>query len=139
MFADSLNDALGELRGHALARMTSTANVRRPTGRTAQGADGLEANVWDTVHTGVPFGLGGSTSGDGGSRRITVAGNEYQQATGIGRFPHDLTDLADGDHVEVVAGEWAGSVFAVIEATKKDQATSRRVPVVEVSRPSEWA
>lgn len=140
MLIHEINAALPALRAEALARMTSTATVRRPTGRTVQDeGTGREVRVWDVVHTDVPFQYAGSSNGDGGTRRITVAGSEYQQATGVGKFAHDLTDLADGDHIEITAGEWAETVLSIVEAVKKDQATARRVPVVEVPRPEEWA
>lgn len=136
----SVASVLASGRRAALARMTSTATVRRPTGRTTQDeATGREVPVWAVVHTDVPFQYAGSSNGDGGTRRVEVGGVEFQQATGVGKFAHDLTDLADGDHVEITAGEWAGTVLSVVEAVKKDQATARRVPVVEVDRPEEWA
>jgi hypothetical protein len=53
-------------------------------------------------------------------------------------MPWDTTDLADGDYLDVISGEWAESVFRVVEAVKGDQRTARRVPVAEVSRPEEW-
>lgn len=136
---DAISAELPLLRVEAEARMLSRVTVHRNTGDTAQDeGSGLEVPVWATVHTDIPFRLDGSSTGDGGSRTVTVGGVEYQQATGVGHLPHDTTDLADDDFIEVTAGEWTGSVYRIIEATKKDQATARRVPVVEESRPGEW-
>jgi transcription antitermination factor NusG len=120
------------LRAEAEARMTSRCTVRRKTGATTV-VGGMKVPVWETVHTDLPL-----RRTDPGTRGVEIAGVRYPDATGRDDFPHD-TDLEDGDHIEVTSGEWAGTVERVIKATKADQATARRVPVVEVPRPSEWA
>lgn len=122
------------LRAEALARMTSTATVRRKTDTTAQNeSTGLKDPVWTDVHTDEPgrF-VGGST------RTVTIGGVEFQEATGRYDFRWNLTDLRDNDYIEITAGEWAGTVLSIVEAVKGDQRTARRVPVVEVPRPEEW-
>ena len=106
------------------------------TGKTT--ANGLEVPTWTAVHTDLPFRLAGSSTGDGGTHTVTVGGVEFQQATGVGHMPASIADLKDNDLIDVTSGEWAGTVLRVVEATKKDQATARRVPVVEVARPTEW-
>mgnify|MGYP003296445539 CR=1 FL=1 len=68
-----------------------------------------------------------------------IGGVTFDQATAVGHMPASLTDLADGDLLDITSGEWAGSVFRVVEAVKGDQHTARRVPIVEVPRPEEWA
>lgn len=129
----SVQSVLASGRRTALARMTSTATVRRMTGRTVQDeSTGLEVPVWADVYTGPVRFVGGST------RTVTIGGVEFQEATGRVDFPHDTTDLADGDLVDITAGEWAGTVLRIVEAVKGDQRTARRVPVVEVPRPEEW-
>lgn len=135
----AIDAALPELRAEALARMTSTATVHRRTGVMVQDEDtGLEVPEWTTVYTG-PFRLKGK-----GSRTVTIAGVEYEQATAEGHFVaiDPETDapipLADNDLVEITAGEWAGTVLSIVEAVKGDQRTARRVPVVEEKRPEEW-
>lgn len=128
------------LRAEAEARMTSRATVLRKTGETAQDeSTGLEVPVWAAVYIDTPFRLGGSQQGGAGTRTITIGGVEIQVATRVGHFPanHDL--LADGDLIEVTAGENAGAVLRIVEAAWQDQATARRVPVVTVDRPEEWA
>jgi hypothetical protein len=128
----ALNAVLPELRAEALARMTSTCTIRRKTGATTV-VNNLKVPAWDDVHTDEPIRfVGGNTS------RVEVAGVDYQQATSRADFRHDLDDLKDGDLVEITAGEWVGTVLRVIEATKGDQRTARRVPVAEVTRPTEW-
>lgn len=139
MLAEAIAAALPELRAAAKARMTSTVVIRRLTGKQIQDeTTGLQVPEWAIVYTG-PFRLAGGSSGDGGSRTVSVAGVTYEQATALGHFPHDTYDLADNDLIDVTAGEWAGSVWQIVEATKADQKTARRVPVVEVARPEEWA
>jgi hypothetical protein len=126
------------LRAEALARMTSRATVYRKTGEMIPGADGLEVPEWEIIHTDIPFRLGGSERGGAGTRTESVAGVETQVATRVGHFPFDTADLADGDYIDVTAGENAGAVVSIIEADAQDQATARRVPVVAEQRPAEW-
>lgn len=133
--------AAAQADGAALAeaRMTSTATVHRRTGRQAQNEDtGEEFPEWEVVYTG-PFRLKGK-----GSRTVTIAGIEYEQATAEGHFvavdaeTGEPIPLADNDYIDITAGEWAGTVLSIVEAVKGDQRTARRVPVVEVARPEEW-
>ena len=124
-------------RAAATARMTSTVTIRRLTGNTTT-VNGYEVPVWEVVHVGIPFRLGSSASGDLGTRAVVVGGVTFQQATAVGSLPWDTTDLRDSDLIDIVSGEWAGSVFRIVEAVKGDQKTARRVPVVEVPRPEEW-
>ena len=111
--------------------MTSRVTIRRTAAPTT--VDGYEVPGWSTVATAVPFRLQG-----GSTKAVTVGGVEFQEATAIGHLPAG-TDLADGDLLDITVGEWAGSVFRVVEAVKGDQQTARRVPVVEVPRPEEWS
>jgi hypothetical protein len=122
------------LRAEAEARMQSTCTVRRKTGQMVQNeTTGEEVPEWEAVHTDLPFRLI-----HGRSRTVTIGGVEFEEATARGDMPSDTTDLADGDLIEVTAGEWADTVWRIVEAVKGDQMTARRVPVVEVARPSEW-
>lgn len=136
----SIEAALSRGRAAALARMTSTATVRRKTGATTQDeSTGRTVAVWADVHTDTPFRLAGANSGAGRSRSLDVAGVQFEQAVRVGNFAYDTADLADDDYIEITAGENAGRVLRIIEATWQDQATARRVPVEEVDRPEEWA
>jgi hypothetical protein len=112
--------------------MTSTCTIRRKTGATAL-VNGFKVAVWDDVHADEPVRFVG-----GSSRRIEIAGVGYEEASGRCDFRYDLTDLADGDFIDITAGEWAGTVLRVLDATKGDQRTARRVPVTEAERPAEW-
>lgn len=124
-------------RRAAESRMTSRATVRRKTGVTTQDpGTGREVPVWETVHTGLSFRLGSGSSSDGGSRGVTVGGVVFEEATAVGHFPADTTNLQDGDFLDV-AGEWAG-VWRVVAAIAYNQKTARRIPIVEDQRPSEW-
>ena len=136
-FAATLARGTEELRAYALARFESLSRVtvRRKTGREVQsGITGLESPEWADVHTDLPFRLVG-----GNSRTVSIAGVEFEEATARGDMPVSTTDLADGDLIDVTSGEWAGSVYRIVEAVKGDQRTARRVPVAEESRPEEWA
>lgn len=114
--------------------MTSRVVVMRKTGGTTPAAQGYEVPEWGAVHVDLPFRLVPR-----GSRTLVVGGVEFENATARGDLPWDTTNLADDDFLEIVSGEWAGSVFRVVEAVKGDQRTARRVPVEEVPRPEEWA
>ncbi len=129
---------LAVFRELAGLRMTSRAAVLRKTGAMTTGADGLEVPEWATVHADLPFRLGGANSGSSGTRTETIGGVEVQVATRVGHFPAG-TALEDSDHIEITAGENAGVVLRIVEAEGADQQTARRVPVVSVQRPEEWA
>lgn len=127
---------LDRFRAEALGRMTSTATIRRRSSTTAT-VNGFVADVWGTVATMVPFRLGGSR-GAGTATRQVVGDVSVTAATRVGHFPYDFTDLADGDLVEIIGGDTAGKVFKIVETTWQDQATARRVQLVEAQRPTEW-
>ena len=129
----SRDAALARGRSAAEQGMTSRANVHRLTGDTTEDPKGFEVPEWDLIHSAIPFRLVG-----GDTRKVTIGGVDFQEATARGDFPWDTFDLADDDLVEIVEGEWADSVFRVVEAVKGDQRTARRVPVAEVPRPGEW-
>ena len=117
--------------------MTSRATVHRTTGRMVQDeSNGLEVREWATTYTG-PFRLGGANAGSSGARTEAIGGVEVQTALRTGHFPAG-TDLADGDVVEVTAGENAGTVWRVVEGDWADQQTARRVPLTAEARPEEW-
>ena len=121
------------LRAENTAAMPSRVDIYRKTDDTTEDANGWQVPVWEVVAYDVPFRLVG-----GDTRKVTVGGVDFQEATARGDFPWDTFDLADDDLVEIVEGEWADSVFRIVEAVKGDQRTARRVPVVEVPRPEEW-
>jgi hypothetical protein len=126
-------------RAAAESRMTSRAKIRRKTGFTTQDEDtGLEVPVWDVVYTGLPFRLGGVPGGAASSRTIDLGGAQVQEANRVGHMPVTTDNLADGDFIEVTAGENTGRVLRIVEADWQDQSTARRVPVVAEIRPGEW-
>ncbi len=135
----AIDGALPFLRGEALARMTSRVTIRRKTGSTTWNqALGTETPEWLTVGADVPFRLGGVPRGASTTRTVTVAGTEVEVPVRYGNLPHDWADLADGDYLEVTAGENAAMVYLLVEASWQDQSTARRVPIVGVDRPEEW-
>lgn len=119
--------------------MTSRVAVMRKTGDTTTDENGYEVPEWAAVHVDVPFRLGATSTGDGGSRSVTVGGVTFDEATAVGHFTAATADLADEDYIDIASGEWAGSVFRIVEAVKGDQRTARRVPTAETPRPEEWS
>lgn len=119
--------------------MTSTALVKRPSGGSTTNAEGFQVAGWTTVYTGLPMRLGGSDRGGAGSRSVVVGDVELALAVRVASFPYDTANLRDGDVVEVTAGENAGAFLRIVEASWQDQATARRVPVIEAQKPEGWA
>lgn len=138
ILASAISAELPFLRQQAEFRMQSRVAVRRRTGDVTV-VDGLEFPEWEDVYTDLPFRLDGGSTGDGGSTTVTIGGVQFEQATAVGHMPTSTDDLADNDLIDVISGEWAGSVYKIVKAIKKDQATARRVPVVDVDRPEEWS
>lgn len=120
--------------------MTSRATIRRKTDYMVQNEeDGTEVPAWTVIYADIPFRIGGSgTPGSDGSRRQDFGGVEVQTAIRTGHLPASITDLSDGDWIDVTAGENAGRAFSIIEVEWKDQATARRVPLLAQDRPEEW-
>lgn len=130
----AIEATLPRLRAEAQARMTSRVTVRRKTGHMVQNeSTGREVPEWEAVHADLPFRLVPK-----GQRVVEIGGVEFSEATARGDVPFDTDDLQDDDHLDITAGEWAGTALRLIEAVKGDQRTARRLPVVEVPRPAEW-
>lgn len=136
-FGVEVEVALTDLRALAEARMLSTVRVGRATGGTTTAPNGLETDEYADVHIDVPFRLDGGSSGDGGSRGVSVGGVTYEEATAVGHLPVGTT-LEDNDLIEITAGEWPGTVWRVVAAVMADQKTARRVPITEASMPDGW-
>lgn len=129
---------LPELRREAESRMTSRATVKRPGGPPVV-VDGLEVDGWLTQHADLPGRIAASRGGAGQSRKITVGQTEVQVAVREWHCPASTSGLRDGDVIEVTAGENAGVFLRVVEGSWQDQATARRVPVVEIQQPEGWS
>lgn len=132
----SVTSTLAAGRRAAESRMTSTALVKRPGGTTTD-ANGFEVDGWTQVYSG-PFRLSGSTRGGAGSRTARVGDVDVELAVRVAHFPAATTGLRDGDVIEVTGGENTGGFLRIVEASFQDQATARRVPVVEATKPSGW-
>lgn len=110
----------------------------RRTGETAQNeTTGREEPVWATVYAALSFRIGGSW-GASPSRTVNFDGAEMQVGTRIGHAPASASALRDGDLIDVFEGENAGTTWQIVESDWRDQSTARRMPIVAVSRPSEW-
>lgn len=138
MLGTELDAALPELRAYAESRMTSQVVVMRKTGAKVY-VNGYQVPEWAAVHIDLPFRSSGGSSGDGGSRGVTIGGVTFEEATGIGSVPATTVDLRDNDLLEVTAGKWAGDVYRIVAAIRYDQKTARRLPIVETARPEEWS
>lgn len=114
--------------------MLSRCTIRRKTGEDTEGE-----NVWADVYTALPMRLAGTIRGQSQSRRTQTAGVEYETAMRTANFPATTSNLQDGDLVDITSGENAGVVLRIVEADWQDQATARRLPVVETLRPEEWS
>lgn len=132
----AIDAALPQLRAEAEARMTSHCTVRRSGASTT--VDSIESPGWADVHTDLPCRLGGSERGGAGTRATSVGRTELQMAVRVLHVPATTSGIADGDLVEITSGEHAGLVLEVVEAAGQDQATARRLPVIEAQRPTEW-
>lgn len=132
----AIEGALPELRRQAESRMTSSVTVRRKSGYDK--VNGISTPKWDTIHTDLPFRLGG-TERDGQTRTVTIGSTTQQVAARVGSFPACTDDLRDDDLVEITDGDNVGLVLRIVEADWQDQATARRVPVIAEQRPKEWS
>ena len=130
----SLASTLARGRRAAESRMTSRCRIRRPDPQNPTVVDGIESPGWADVYADLPLRL----TGGEGFRTVTVGETQTQVAVREAHVPADTTGLKDGDLIEVTAGENVGAVLRVVEASWQDQATARRLPVVEERRPEEW-
>lgn len=134
----SVASALAAGRARANSRMTSTATIKRQSGTTTD-ANGYEVPEWVVVDPDCPGRLAGSPRGGSGSRTVNVGGVEVTLALREWHMPVSRSAPADGDLIEILTGENAGAVLRVVEGSGQDQATARRIPVVETQRPTEWS
>lgn len=121
--------------------MTSRVKVRRRTAFTTQDeSTGLEVPVWDVTYPSLPFRLGGAQTSlvSTHSHTVSLGGVDIQFAARLGHMPAGTDNLADDDLIEVISGENTGGVYRIVESAWQDQATARRVPVIEEVRPAEW-
>ena len=117
--------------------MLSRVTVKRQSGATTN-PDGYEVPAWAVVYTDLPFRSTGGGVADGGSRGASVGGVTFEDATGVGHFPHPSELLADGDVLEVTSGEWVGDFYRIVAAIRYDQHTARRLPIQETAKPDGW-
>ena len=108
----------------------SDAGVIRFTGYTVKDPfSGLDVPEYATVHVG-PMRLAAGNGPAASARKVQVPGGELSLAALRADFPTDTVTFADGDVIEVYAGESAGTRWLVVEADRADQQTAYRVPVV---------
>lgn len=143
----SLAGILAAGRRSAEARMgaihgASDCIVRLRSAAQAQDeATGRVAHQWTVLWSG-PMRLAGTVRGASTQETKSPAHVETEVAVRVAHLPisaAELSGIEDGALIEITAGRLVGTVWRVIEATDHDQDTARRLPVVEVSRPDEWA
>lgn len=117
--------------------MRTSAIVRRSSTGAQDEATGVKAPTWAIVHEG-RMRLGGANRGSSGATRTAPPGGERSDAQRIAHFPSSVAAICDGDLIEVLDGDAAGTVWRVLESDFADQQTARRLPVVAVPRPAEW-
>lgn len=137
---ERLAGRLARGRAAAQARMLSRVSVMRKTEMLAQDINtGREDAAWATVYSDLPFRLDRSGSGQaGGARTRNIADSRVENTISLGRVPHDTDDLVDGDLLVITAGESAGTVWRISDASRGDQQTDRRFEIEQTKRPSEW-
>lgn len=117
--------------------MTSRATAKREGDPTT--VDGLEVPSWTVVVADLHGRLAGSSGGAAQTRTVTIGQTDVQLAVREWHCPASTTGLRDGDIIEVIAGDNAGVFLRVVESAFQDQATARRVPVVEIQEPEGWS
>lgn len=121
--------------GWANGNHGSDAVVKREDVYNPRVVGELEVPKWDVVHEL----LIGRLDGSDGTRTLTVGQTEVQVAVRVWKCPAATVDLQEGDVIQISAGENAGIYLRVVEAAWEDQATQRRVPVVETQEPEGWS
>lgn len=116
----------------------SDAVVKRNDLANPQIVDGLKVPKWDTVHALLEGRIAGSRGGAAASRTVRVGDTEVQVAVREWHCAATTTDLRDGDVIAITAGENAGLFLQLVEAEWQDQATARRLPVVQIQKPKGW-
>lgn len=129
----SIESVLVAGRRAAESRMTSTAVVRRPGGKTTD-ANGFEVDGWTEVYAALPCWVD-----SGGVRTVRVGDVEMQLAAPKMKVPHDTDLLRDGDLAAVVGGPCDGRFFRFVETTPLDQKKQQVFTVVETDRPGGWS
>lgn len=138
-----LGESLERGRFVANARMTSACVVRRKGSAGARDPiTGHRPVQWDQVYPidadagpfriGALRGMAASYVADG------ATAGEYTAAVRTGHWPHDTTGLADGDVVEVLAGEQAGTFWRITESAGADQMTALRLSIRQLPCPEDW-
>lgn len=141
---DAIAAELPFLRSEAEGRMgaangSSDVTLKRKSGNAAQNeTTGVEAQSWTLLGTPrARLGSMGSKRG-AGVKNLSPGGVVWEQADRTLHLPASLGDLVTGDVAEVTAGESAGTFWRVLEATRHDQMTAWRVPVLQIDRPKDW-
>lgn len=136
-----MGDLAGRLaRGRELAEslMTSTCRIGRNVGVGQQDeATGRRSIQWQIVYTGKTR-VRGQNAGTSPYRPDTPGTVPVNNAVRTIKLPASVTDVRDGDIVEITSGDLTGVFFQLDEAALQDLAVERRIQAVETSRPDDW-
>lgn len=132
--AERLQARLERGRAAAEARMLSRCTIRRDAGLAPQDPEtGRQPRDWEVIHADLRCRLTGNEA-----RNVAAAGGEVDVPARILRVPWNTTGLADGDLIELTAGDATGLVLRIVEIAGSDQTTELRLPVIGAQRPEEW-
>lgn len=135
-----LDQTLDRGRDAAAQRMRSRCRVMRITDRVTQDeTNGHEVPVWVEIYTGLPCRVGDAGGRSPSSRTVDLGELDQEAGSRVISLPVDASLIADHDLVDITDGENAGTVWQITESDWADQKTARRVPVLAVDRPREWA
>jgi len=118
--------------------MTSTCTIRRRSGARDTASNGMVTDEWTVAYTGLPIRVSGNYRSASPTTGHAQQGTDVNLAHRVANLPVSTTDLADGDLIEITAGDNVGLILRITEASWQDQATARRVPVEEATRPRGW-
>ena len=126
MLGDDVSGALGELRAHALSRMTSTAHVERVLGVTADPLTGADVVQVETVHAALPCRV---RAASGGLRPANVDGLTIAEQSDQLHFPWDTSGLDVGLRATITASRnpaLVGRVYRLSRSPLGDDVTAQR-------------
>lgn len=131
----SITSAADAGRRAAVARMTSRADILRPTGDLTTNAEGFEVPEYEVIYMDLPCRIDTGGNSNGGSAGVDVGGVTYEEATGVAHFPHPSELLANDDIVLITSGDWPDDCYRIVAAIRYDQKTARRLPIAQEPKP----
>lgn len=135
---------LPRLQAQAESRMGAdnggcTGDLLRRDGTSTQNeSSGLVSHGWITLYTGLPARFTDKGKRTDSFGKLQIAEVQEEQPFRVISLPVATTNMINFDLFRVTAGSQKGSVWRILDASSKDQATALRVPAVWVPAPVEW-